>query len=38
MRDALGIHLDDSVLPLSNLAAWLPPWALDLDTVLIRKL
>ena len=38
MREAIGIGLDDSVLPLSNLAAWLPPWALDLDTVLIRKL
>jgi hypothetical protein len=37
MRDALGINLDDSVLPLSNLAAWLPPWALDLDTAFIRE-
>ena len=37
MRDALGINLDDSVLPLSNLAGWLPPWALDLDTAFIRE-
>jgi Xaa-Pro aminopeptidase len=37
MRDALGIDIDDSVLPLSNIAGWLPPWALDLDTALIRE-
>jgi hypothetical protein len=35
MRDVLGINLDDSVLPLSNTAGWLPPWALDLDTALV---
>ena len=35
MRDVLGINLDDSVLPLSNTAGWLPLWALDLDTALI---
>lgn len=36
MRESLGLELDDSVLPLANLAAWLPPWALDLDHALIR--
>ncbi len=35
MRDVLGISLDDSVLPLSNTAGWLPPWALDLDTAFV---
>ena len=35
MRDVLGIDLDDSVLPLSNTAGWLPPWALDLDIALV---
>jgi hypothetical protein len=35
MREVLGINLDDSVLPLSNTAGWLPPWALDLDTAFI---
>ena len=29
MRDALGIELHADVLPLSNLAAWLPPFLLD---------
>ncbi|HTV42273.1 MAG TPA: hypothetical protein VMF08_17010 [Candidatus Sulfotelmatobacter sp.] len=37
MREVLGINLDDSVLPLSNIPGWLPPWVLDLDTVLIKK-
>ncbi len=37
MQGALGIHLDDSVLPLSNTAGWLPPWALDLKTAFTRK-
>lgn len=35
MCDVLGINLDDSVLPLSNTAGWLPPWALELDTAFI---
>jgi len=35
MRDLIGINLDDSVLPLSNTAGWLPPWALDLNTALV---
>jgi hypothetical protein len=34
MRDTLGIALDDAVLPLSNLPAWLPPYALDLTHAL----
>ena len=29
MRDALGIELHEDVLPLSNIAAWLPPFLLD---------
>ena len=33
MADALGIRLDESVLPLGNLPAWLPPFALDLEKV-----
>lgn len=37
MQGALGIRLDDSVLPLSNTAGWLPPWALDLKTAFTRK-
>jgi Xaa-Pro aminopeptidase len=37
MRDVLGINLDDSVLPLSNTAGWLPPWALDLGTAFIKN-
>jgi hypothetical protein len=35
MQYVLGIKLDDSVLPLSNIAGWLPPWALDLDNAFI---
>jgi len=29
MQKSLGLAIDESVLPLSNLAAWLPPFALD---------
>jgi hypothetical protein len=29
MRDALGIELHEDVLPLSNIAGWLPPFLLD---------
>ena len=29
MRDALGIDLHEDVLPLSNIAGWLPPFLLD---------
>ena len=35
MRDAIGIELDESVLPLSNIPAWLPPYVLDLEQVLV---
>jgi hypothetical protein len=36
MSEKLGIRLHESVLPLSNTPAWLPPYALDLDTILTR--
>jgi len=29
MREELGIELDESVLPLSNIPGWVPPYALD---------
>jgi len=32
--EKLGVGLHESVLPVSNTPAWLPPYALDLDTVL----
>jgi len=35
MREALGIKLHDSVLPLSNTPAWLTPYALSQEQVLI---
>lgn len=34
MQDELGISLDESVLPTSNIPAWLPPFALDPEMVL----
>jgi hypothetical protein len=37
MRDTLGLALDDSVLPLGNLPGWLPPYALDLETVFTAR-
>lgn len=36
MTGALGIRLDDSVLPLSNMPAWLPPYALNLDQAMVK--
>jgi hypothetical protein len=36
MRDVLGIKLDDSVLPLSNIPGWLPPYALDLTRTFVQ--
>jgi hypothetical protein len=36
MRDELGIRLDDSVLPLSNMPGWLPPYVLRPEQVLVR--
>jgi len=37
MGDALGIVLDESVLPLSNAPAYLPPYAMRTDHVLARR-
>jgi len=37
MTTALGIRLDESVLPLSNMPAWLPPYALSLDNVFVKE-
>ena len=34
IRDAVGIDLDPCVLPMSNMPAWMPPFALDLNTAL----
>lgn len=36
MADALGIHLHESALPLSNTCGWLPPYALDLSKAMTR--
>jgi hypothetical protein len=36
MSEKLGIISHESVLPVSNMPAWLPLYALDLDTVLTR--
>jgi hypothetical protein len=36
MRDNYGINLDESVLPLSDLAGWLPPYALNLSQVFVK--
>jgi Xaa-Pro aminopeptidase len=35
MTDILGINLHASVLPLSNIPAWLPPYALDWEKVFV---
>ena len=35
MQESLGLRLDPSVMPLSNLAAWYPPFALDLSRALV---
>jgi hypothetical protein len=37
MRHALGIRLHDTVLPLSNIPGWLPPYALGRDVVFARR-
>lgn len=37
MRESIGISLDPSVLPLSNIPAWLPPYGLDPGLVLVRR-
>ena len=36
MTDVIGIELATSVLPLSNMPAWLPPYALDLSQAMIK--
>jgi Xaa-Pro aminopeptidase len=36
MQQAYGITLHESVLPLSDLAGWLPPYALDLTHVMVN--
>ena len=36
MTEALGIRLDESVLPLSNTPAWLPPYALEPTQILVN--
>jgi hypothetical protein len=36
MSEKLGVRLHESVLPVSNTPTWLPPYALDLDTVLTK--
>jgi hypothetical protein len=36
MKDSLGISLDESVLPLSNIAGWLPPYGLALGRALVN--
>jgi len=37
MADAIGIRLDESVLPLSQTPAWLPPYALALENVFVAS-
>jgi hypothetical protein len=36
MTGTLGIRLDESVLPLSNIPGWLPPYALSLEQAFVR--
>jgi hypothetical protein len=36
MTDLVGIRLDDSVLPLSNTPAWLPPYAMAPSQILTK--
>ncbi len=36
MRDALGIHLDESILPLSNLCGYVAPFLLEPSLVMTR--
>jgi Xaa-Pro aminopeptidase len=37
MKDEIGVKLDESVLPLSNIPMWLPPFALNTETVLVNS-
>jgi hypothetical protein len=36
LRDGLGIEIDDSLLPLSNMSAWLAPYAQALDLAYVK--
>lgn len=36
MRETLGIRLHETVLPLSNTAGWIPPYAFSPDRILVR--
>jgi hypothetical protein len=36
MTDTLNIQLDESILPLSNMPGWLPPYALSLGLAMVR--
>jgi hypothetical protein len=37
MVETLKIRLDESVLPLSNIPAWLPPHALSADCAFVNR-
>jgi hypothetical protein len=37
MQDALGMRLDESLLPLGNTSGWLPPYVLSPDLVLVVR-
>jgi Xaa-Pro aminopeptidase len=37
MLEAIGIQIDESVLPLSNMPGWLPPYALNLDQAMLQS-
>ncbi len=37
MRDSIGLSLDPSVLPLSNIPAWLAPYGLEPGQALARR-
>ena len=37
MTDLLGIRLDESVLPFSNMPGWLPPYALEPGRILVKR-
>ena len=37
MEEVIGIRLDPSVLPLSNIAGWFPPYALKLNTAMVMR-
>ena len=37
MKDKIGVKLDESVLPLSNIPMWLPPFGLNTEMVLVNS-